>query len=277
MSKNQQVAAHYQSGAVLGAIRDGIARLGKDLEDVGVDDLAPADEFHIGGREATEHLAEQLQLSTVDHVLDCGCGLGGTSRFLASRYGCRVQGVDLTSEFITVGQELNRWVGLEEQIELHRGDVSSLDFEDGIFTAAVMLHVGMNIADKEALAREVYRVLEPGGRFGIFDIVRIGEGELEFPVPWAAGPETSHVDPPLTYRRAFARAGFERLSENDRRAYALEFFARQKKAREQDPELPPMGLHLLMGSATGERMSNAVRNLEAGLIAPVEFIFKKPS
>ena len=48
------------------------------------------EEFHIGGRVATESFLDQMQIGPDDHVLDVGCGLGGASRFVAERYGARV-------------------------------------------------------------------------------------------------------------------------------------------------------------------------------------------
>jgi len=56
-----------------------------------------------------------------------------------------------------------------------------------------MIHVGMNIADKAGVFREVRRVLKPSGMFVIFDILRAGDGEIVYPVPWALREETSFV------------------------------------------------------------------------------------
>ena len=74
-------------------VLDALEATGLDLEQLTLEDLAPVDEFHIGGREATESFLDQLELDADDHVLDVGCGLGGASRFAAQRYGCRVTGI----------------------------------------------------------------------------------------------------------------------------------------------------------------------------------------
>ena len=78
---DDDVSAHYTSGGLLAAIRDGVARLGKTPATVTVDDLGPVDEFHVGGRQASEHFLGQLGLTQGQHVLDVGCGLGGSARF----------------------------------------------------------------------------------------------------------------------------------------------------------------------------------------------------
>lgn len=74
--------------------------MGKSESTVTADDLAPVDEFHIGGRSSTEALAKQLGLIASDRVLDVGCGLGGPARFIAVHDGCHVVGIDLTHDYV---------------------------------------------------------------------------------------------------------------------------------------------------------------------------------
>ncbi len=155
------LADHYTHGALLGAILDGVQRLGKSPNTVNVEDLGPVDEFHIGGRVATESFLVQLDIAADDHVLDVGCGLGGASRFAAEQYGCRVTGIDLTPEYVTTGEVLCSWVGLGDRITLDQGDATATPYADGAFDKAYMMHVGMNIANKQALALELHRVLQP--------------------------------------------------------------------------------------------------------------------
>src|SRR6185369_17299910 len=100
MPEQVGVSKHYTRGGLIDAIRAGLASLGKAPGSVTVDDLGPVDEFHIGGRKASEDFLDQLGLGADKHVLDVGCGLGGAARFVASRYGCRVTGIDLTSEYV---------------------------------------------------------------------------------------------------------------------------------------------------------------------------------
>ena len=76
MPTQQDVSNHYTHGDLAAAIRGGIEALGKTITSVTVDDLAPVDEFHIGGRQASEDFLGQLDLSPEKHVLDVGSGLG---------------------------------------------------------------------------------------------------------------------------------------------------------------------------------------------------------
>ncbi len=263
---------HYGPGGLIDAVRRGIERLGKSTATVALDDLAPLDEFHVGGREASQALLDPLAFSTADRVLDVGCGLGGTARYVAQRYGCRVTGVDLTSEFVETGRELNAWLGLEERVTLHHGDALALPFAGASFDAAYLLHVGMNIADKGALFAEIARVLRPGGKVALYDLVLSGEGDITYPVPWASEAAMSFVAPPEAYRAALNAAGCEVVLLRDRRDYALQFFdAVRAKARHSDGP-PPLGLHLVMGELAGTKYRNMIEAIIAGVIAPVEIV-----
>jgi SAM-dependent methyltransferase len=270
------VATHYSHGELLRAIRDGVQRLGKSPDTVSVEDLGPVDEFHIGGRVATEIFLDQLDITADDSVLDVGCGLGGASRFAAQEYGCRVTGIDLTDEYVKTGEVMCKWVGLENLITLERGDATATPYPDGTFDKSYMMHVGMNIEDKQSLAMELHRVLRPGGRLGIYDVMRVGNGALRFPVPWATNPEESAVSSPDAYRDSLEAAGFRVIAEHDRSAFALEFFS-QLQAKADGAEGAPLGLHILMGDSAPEKVENMIENVSQHRVAPVEIIVERPA
>lgn len=270
------VANHYTHGDLVEALLRGIRQTGKSVQTLDIDDLSPVDEFHIGGRVATEGFLNQLDIDTSHHVLDVGCGLGGASRFAATRYGCRVTGVDLTPEYVEAGNTICSWLGLEDNIQLEHEDAAQLPYAAETFERAYLLHVGMNIADKNSLVKELYRVIKAGGKVGIYDVMRVGEGELSYPVPWAEEPQGSAVSSPDTYRSALEEAGFRILAERNRREFALEFFAQlQSKAAGADGP-PPLGLHILMGHTAPLKIGNMIGNISRNIIAPVEMVAERP-
>lgn len=275
MFKEKTVSDHYTHGSLLDSIQASITRLGKTIGSVTVEDLGPVDEFHIGGREATEHFLNQLNFSGQDHILDVGCGLGGASRFIASRYKAKVSGIDLTQEYIDTGNTLCRWVGLNNQVTLLQGNALSIPFDDEYFDGALMLHVAMNIEDKAQLFAEVYRVLRPGSTLGVYDIMRNKDGELAYPVPWATEKSTSLLATADQYKQAMSSAGFVVSKENDRRDFALDFFKKLRVKNEANGGPPPLGLHTLMGESTTVKIKNMIDNIDADLIAPVEIIAYK--
>ncbi|MCB1747519.1 MAG: methyltransferase domain-containing protein [Gammaproteobacteria bacterium] len=277
MPDRDLVSAHYTHGRLVDAIAEGVAQLGKTIETVTVEDLGPVDEFHVGGRVATEAFLDQLDIGAEHHVLDVGCGLGGASRFAAARYGCRVTGVDLTPEYVATGNTLCSWVGLGDRVTLEVGDATALKQENDSFDRAFVMHVGMNIADKTALTAELFRVLRPGGLAGIYDVMLSGDGALSYPVPWAASAAGSALATPLDYRTALEAAGFRVVAERNRRDFAVEFFARLKARAEGAGGPPPLGIHLLMGDTAPLKVRNMIENIARDRIAPVELVAEKPA
>ena len=271
MEVEQAVALHYAHGSLEETILDALTAAGKDLTRLTPKDLAPVDEFHVGGRPATIAFAEQFAPRPGMRLLDIGSGLGGAARYFAHEHGCRVTGVDLSEEYVNVANALAARVGLDERVSFEQGSVLALPFEPGSFDAAYMFHVGMNIEDKAKLFAEVRRVLAPAGLFGIYDVMRLAPGDLSFPVPWASGPESSFVADAASYRRWLEAAGFEVLKERNRRDFALEVFA-QMRARGAAAGPAPLGLHIVMGASAGQKVKNMIGDISAGLIAPTELI-----
>jgi ubiquinone/menaquinone biosynthesis C-methylase UbiE len=266
MRTDDVVARHYGGEGLLAAIEAGLAALG--VETPTVDDLAPVDELHMGGRRATEAITGRLALGPDAHLLDIGSGIGGPARFLASRLGCRVAGIDLTPRFVETARHLTARVGLAERVTFHQGSALDLPFDDAAFDAATLIHVGMNIEDKARLFEEAFRVLRPGGTLVVYEVMRQG-GDPDYPTPWAATAETSFLAGPEAYRAALLAAGFEVGAEEDRTDLALEVF-RAMRARIAESGPPPLGLHLTMGEQAPLKIANLVAALEQALIAPIE-------
>lgn len=275
MPNEHQVASHYGRDGLVEAIEDALSSLGTSPAAVGIDDLAAVDEFHIGGRGATEELLRQLDLPPDARVLDVGCGIGGPARVAASRFGWQVTGIDLTQAFVEAGETLSEWVGVQNRVSLRQASALDMPFDDAAFDAAYMIHVGMNIEDKAGVFAEVARTLEPGARFAVYDVMRTGEGDLDHPVPWAPTPETSALSTPEEYKASLAAAGFEVTAERNRRQFALDFFAETRAKIEAAGGPPPFGLHILMGPATQQCIQNMVANIASDRIAPVELVGRK--
>ncbi|HKR49901.1 MAG TPA: class I SAM-dependent methyltransferase [Pseudonocardiaceae bacterium] len=271
MGTAAEVTGHYSRGGLLRAILDGLAASGADLAELDPDALAPVDEFHIGGRQATVELADQLDLRPGLRVLDVGCGMGGASRYLARRFGVRVAGVDLTPEFVEVARELTARCRLDGLVEIQQASGTDLPFQGGTFDAACLLHVAMNIEDKAALFAEIRRVLVPGGRFGLYEVMRTGDGEVGYPVPWATVAATSFLLDPAGYRQLLGEAGFEVFSDRNRREFALDSFAQLRTRIARDGP-PPLGLHIMFGADHAAKTANLFDNLRRGEIAPVEMV-----
>ncbi|MFY7962074.1 MAG: class I SAM-dependent methyltransferase [Elsteraceae bacterium] len=268
MSRTQEAAveSHYADASLERRLLDALAAVGKDVERLTHEDLSLVDEFHVGGRRATVEFAAHAPVRPGMRLLDVGCGVGGPARYFAAAQGCDVTGIDLTADFVTVAAALAARVGLGDKARYRQASALDMPFDAGSFDGAYMLHVGMNIEDKAALFAEARRVLKPGGFFAVYDVMRAGEGELRFPVPWASDPACSFLAPPEAYRDAAARAGFRLKSKRDRGEFARQVFA---AIAEADPTLTPPPVLV-----TPERGRNLRENLKRGVISPVEMVFE---
>lgn len=271
MSEIEAVAQHYSHGALEIQILDALVRVGVDPEHLQPDQLAPVDEFHIGGRAATVALLDQMDLHPGMRVLDVGSGLGGTARYLAHEHQVTVTGIDLTEEYVQVARSLTGRVGLTEQVSFHQGSATALPFDDHTFDRVCMLHVGMNIADKRTLFAEIRRVLTDDGIVGVYDVMRTGTAEVTYPVPWASTPATSFLTEPAQYRDLLAEAGLAVAIERDRRDFGITFF-RELRAKIADSGPPTLGLNIVMGQDAATKVANMIDNLDRSSIAPTEMI-----
>lgn len=265
----EPVARHYGVRDLGPRLLAAVTAAGADPENLTVEDLAPVDAFHIRGREATRELASVLRLDEGLTVLDAGCGIGGTSRYLAATHGCRVTGVDLTPEHVTVAEDLTERLGLADRVDFLQGSVLQLPFEDDRFDVVWTEHVQMNIADKEAFYSELHRVLVPGGKLAFHDIFAGPEPDLFFPVPWATDASINHLIPIEELRAVLGRVGFSQLHWEDKTAASTAFL---KQVGGRGPA--PVGLHLIVDDPE-TKFGNLLRNLEAGRICVVQGVMRK--
>ncbi len=264
------VAQHYGDANLMERILAGLEAAGADLNRLQPDDLAPVDEFHLGGRKATALAVAKMSLRADQHVLDVGCGIGGAARYIATQTGSKVTGLDLTPEYVEIARKLSDLTGLGDKTAFETGSALAMPFDDGAFDAAVTFHAAMNIADREALYGEIARVLKPGATLCIYDVMKKNEGDLAFPVPWASTPDTSHLTTPDEMLTLLVGAGFEVVDVEDLTDFALDIFKQGQAAGADGP--PPLGAHLVMGVSAPEKIKNTLSNLEDGLVAPVQMI-----
>ena len=275
MSLEQTVSAHYSNKDLLEKIYRGLEQLGFDKNQLTQSDLSSVDEFHIGGSEGTLLLAEKLSLTTSSKVLDIGCGIGGPARLLSSVIGCKVSGIDLTADYVNAGNELTNQVGLSNSVNLVNASALDVPFSDDSFDVSYMIHVGMNIVDKEMLFSEAYRVTKPGGIFGIYDVMLAGSEELQYPLPWAEEKEGSAISSVEDYNLALTKVGFSLTYEEDKTDFAIDFFEKMSITMSSSDGPSPVGLHLLMGELTKQKIGNMAYLIKSGVIAPRIIISKK--
>ena len=251
------VEHHYARSDLGAAILRALEADGKSIDALTLADLAPVDEFHIRGRQATLELAELASLSEEERVLDVGSGIGGSARHLAAEHGCSVTGIDLTADYCEVATMLSGLVGLGERTAFRQASALDMPFPDDEFDCTWTEHVQMNIADKHGFYSEIARVLRPGGRLVFHDIFSGNGGEPQFPVPWAEVPELSSLMAPEDLRETLGSLGYTVVEWRDVTTEAADWFERMA----QRTTRPQTGIGLLMGATTPAKFDNMRRNL----------------
>jgi MPBQ/MSBQ methyltransferase len=254
------VNRYYNRDGIMEEIITGLNVAGKNLKTLTANDLAPVDEFHIRGREATIEVADLANIKASDTILDVGCGLGGTARFLAEKYQCKVIGIDLTEEYITVGNKLSELVGLSDRVLLFQGSALDIPYEDETFEIVWTEHVQMNIADKKLFYTMLARVLRPGGQLLFHDVFRGCGSSPIYPLPWAENDSMSILVTESEARSAITETGLEVTHWNVTVQQSIEFF-KKLLLRIGRHGLPPMGSHLLMGDNAQVKLNNCLLNL----------------
>eukprot|EP00913_Durusdinium_trenchii_P000888 g826.t1 len=117
-------------------------------------------------QEQYEHIEEVKVdgLSSVSTVLDVGCGVGGSSRYLQKKYGAKVTGITLSPKQCAQAQELSRKTGQEERCDFQVADALKMPFADDSFDLIWSLESGEHMPRKAEFMAEMHRVCKPGGR-----------------------------------------------------------------------------------------------------------------
>jgi SAM-dependent methyltransferase len=250
------------------AILDALVASGKHLDALTIDDLAPLDQFHGGGKEATVRLARLAGLTPGMRVLDVGGGLGGPARTLAIEFGCHVTVVDLTASYVRAAQGLTARLGLGDRVTHHAGHALELPFGGGAFDAVWTQNSGMNIAAKDQLYGGFHRVLRPGGVLALQEPMAGPVQPPIFPVMWAPDAATSFLRTPAEMRALIEAAGFRARAWEDVTA----------EIAGSGAAVPAHSIQsLVMGNTLAAITRAGRRNRDEGRIVMVQAVFDRSS
>ena len=253
-----------QRGSLLSRLNTALIEDGVDPDHPSMEALAPYDQFHGRGLEATLAIAGLMQAGPADHILDIGSGIGGPARYFANRFGCRVTGIDLTPEFCEVARHLTRLLDFEDSVTFEVGDALAMPFGDASFDGACSMNVSMNIADKGAFYREIHRVLKPGAWLVLSEVAKGEGGEPDYPTPWARSARTSFLSTPEETRRGLVAAGFDVVRLQSTLEEARVFGARSRALVERGEKPPHRAVMLIHGEIATQAMANTSRGLRRG-------------
>ncbi|WP_081137159.1 class I SAM-dependent methyltransferase [Halomonas sp. BC2] len=206
----QQLRSHYPEGPTL-------------------HQLAPLDQLHIGGLAASARLLALIEPQS--QVLDIGAGLGGLMRQGAAM-GLHMTGLDITHRFSALNRAISQLTPtpMGGKLRWVTGNASALPFTDASFDAVVFQHSLMNMPDPESVLAQCRRVLRPGGQLVMHEVVGgSNQAALRFPVPWAEGPEHSHLLSLEALTTLLQRQGFTLQHHEDWSQTALAWRQRQRQ------------------------------------------------
>jgi ubiquinone/menaquinone biosynthesis C-methylase UbiE len=229
--------------------------------------LLLGDQLHPGGRDLTRKLAEATIIGRDTEVLDVACGRGESDRELVAHRGCRVVGIDYSSANVARSRELTKEAGLDDRARFIAGDAERLPFEDGSFDVVICECSLCTFPDPARALSEIKRVLRPGGRVGISDVV------LNAPAPQSLQDVIGHVlciTGALSsegYRRELKAAGFGTIRSRDVSYVLIEMIDRIQRRLERLDDLAAL-------AEIGEEVGEVVGLSDAGprLTAAREFV-----
>ena len=225
------------------------------------------------GAAVSKELANSISLNGLN-VLDMGCGLGGPCRMLADKYDCQTTGIDLSNDYIRTANKLSRLVNLNDKTTFVQGDAVNLPFDDNSFDVVWTQHVQMNIPDKKKFYSEMNRVLKSGGYFLFYDILKKGDGDVNYPMPWASNASHSFLFKADEMDGFLKEFGLVKEQMTNQTQAGINFFdALVARLKEFGP--PKMGLNVLMGETTKPKLMNLLSHLKTGELELVSGVYKK--
>jgi cyclopropane fatty-acyl-phospholipid synthase-like methyltransferase len=173
-------------------------------------------------------LASYIGIHPGAHILDAGCGVGGSSIWLARRFGATVTGITPVGSQVRRARRIAAEQGLADRVRFAEEDYTRTTFAGASFDVVWAVESVCHAADKAAFYREAQRLLRPGGRLGIVEYMRTpcplpddGEALLQ---NWLSGwaiPDLATAEE----HRAWAQARFSEvqlidITSNVRRSLA---------------------------------------------------------
>jgi cyclopropane fatty-acyl-phospholipid synthase-like methyltransferase len=157
-------------------------------------------------------LADRVQLKPGERVLDAGCGVGGSSLWLAKERGVDVVGITLAARQVEKARGYAGRRGLTHRVHFEVADFTATPFPDASFDVVWAVESLCHAARKADFYQEAARVLRPGGRVVVADFVRAGRpldatGERLLH-EWLTGWAVPDIDTPGEHTEHLAAAGF---------------------------------------------------------------------
>ena len=161
-----------------------------------------------------EIMMQKTGIKETDHVLDAGCGVGGSAIYLAKASNCKITGITLSDRQVAQARVNAVKNEVEQSTEFKVMDYCSTDFPDRSFDVVWGCESICYADDKEKFTREAFRLLKPGGRLVVADgfVSRFENNDHPTVRKWLDGWQVNYLETPERFSNALSSAGFSEIN-----------------------------------------------------------------
>ncbi|KKS39821.1 MAG: Methyltransferase, UbiE/COQ5 family [Candidatus Gottesmanbacteria bacterium GW2011_GWB1_43_11] len=160
-------------------------------------------------------VAQKLKLTAKDFVLDAGCGLGGSSFWIAKHIGSRLIGVSITPDQVKSAKKYAQKKHLVQKVDFELADYTKTNFPDNYFDAAFAIETICHLDDKTPFFTEMSRILKPGGRLVVADFTllkrNLSQSEQKLMNIWLSGWMVPNIWTREQHLQSMKKCGFRQL------------------------------------------------------------------